>query len=84
MEIKLFIRFLVFILLLIGMFFNRRLKAQKKNHSLQVNQLQYCINIHKSQVTFRDKKLNKYDFLRYNLSESLVMQEEMKCFEYLT
>ncbi len=72
---------IVFFGLLMGgiwLFFVSKMKKNSQIHTLQVQSLRQAISIHKSQITIRNNTLNKYDFQRYNLSETLISQEILK------
>ena len=58
-------------------FFQRKLVLQG-THRTVVYSLEMGIEKHQRQLSCRDKNLNKYHFLRYNLSEALVEQPEIK------
>lgn len=47
-------------------------------HTQQLFLLKEEIMRHTSQVNFRNKSLDKYHFLTYNLEEALVIQAEIK------
>ncbi|MFC7356748.1 hypothetical protein ACFQO1_03540 [Jejudonia soesokkakensis] len=55
---------------------NRKLKM---NHGIAVTFLKKHILKHRSEVRFRQKNLDTYDFLEYNLSQALVVQNDINC-----
>ncbi len=52
----------------------------KENHNIKIKFLKKQIHIHKSQIQKREKGLQNYDFLKYNLKESLLVQPEINLF----
>ncbi len=53
---------------------------QKKATQLHLQNLRFCtegISTHKQQIERRQDYLNKYDFLRQNISEALHVQQEI-------
>jgi len=72
-----FALFLIAVLIIYGYFrkiFNKlRISSSKKE-----NQLIQTISIHHLQLQRRKLGLDRYDFLKYNLSEALIIQPEIK------
>ncbi len=54
---------------------NRELRA---GFSEKVARWEDRIRVNERQILTRDKGLNRYDFLKYNLGEALVVQPEIK------
>jgi hypothetical protein len=70
---------LMLLLLFIGLmvwFFNTK-NAMGRLHNQNVSILESAICNNRNQINFRNSKLNRYDFLKYNLEESLVLQPEI-------
>lgn len=53
---------------------NRKLKQK---HERKLLQLKKKYEIHSNQLGLREQHLNRYDFLKYNLSEALVVQPKI-------
>lgn len=71
---------LVLVLTLIGIvvwFFNTK-KSIAHPHNQNIAMLESAIYKHRCQLNFRTFHLNKYDFVKYNLDEALVVQPEIK------
>ncbi|MEP2935915.1 MAG: hypothetical protein ABJM06_14110 [Gilvibacter sp.] len=73
-----FIAGLLLIVLSILLVFRHKNKKIKQAHSIKTAGLDMALSLHKTQLQFRQKSLNRYDFLRYNLEEALVVQPEIK------
>ncbi len=58
--------------------FYKENKKLKQNHFNSTHALQQSISLHKTQIRFREKGLEHYRFLKYNLEESLVLQPKIK------
>lgn len=69
--------FLLLIVAIIMSFFYRENKKTRQNHSEIIVILKSAINLHQSQIHFRNAGLQKYDFTKYNLSEALILQPEI-------
>ncbi len=52
-------------------------KKIRRDHSEIMGVLKKSINLHHSQIHFRNAGLQKYDFTKYNLSEALLLQPEI-------
>ena len=68
----------VIILVGIVMVFHKKNKHLKKEHRFKTDGLKLDLAMHDTQIQFRQTSLNSYDFLRYNLSEALVVQPRIK------
>lgn len=55
-------------------FTNRR---KETLHFQKIASLEHSLQKHKREIAERDKNLNRYDFLKYNLTEALVIQEKI-------
>jgi hypothetical protein len=66
------------ILLSICVILYKKNQVVKKKHALKVQTLQKSIKLHKHQIEIRNKNLNKYQFLTYNLDESLRVQTRIQ------
>ena len=66
----------VFVGLLLGFF--KKNQEIKLSHVQKIQTLNQSILLHKTQLTFRDKGLLQYNFLKYNLDESLIVQPNIK------
>lgn len=60
---------------MIYFFIERR--VSKKEHHNRVTALGQAISVHRSQQIIRNKNLDKYHLLRYNLSDSLIIQQKI-------
>ena len=49
-----------------------------RQHSRKILSIEQEISMHKTQINFRDKGLQKYNFQIYNLNDSLRVQSEIK------
>jgi hypothetical protein len=71
---------LVLLLTIIGIvvwFFNAK-KSLGQAHSQNVAMLESAIYNNRNQLNFRTLHLNRYDFLKYNLDEVLVVQSDIE------
>ncbi len=71
------ITLILLVCLMIFLFFYKKNNWIKRSHYQQVLQLQQELSLHKTQINFRLKRLQTYNFERYNLSESLQVQSEI-------
>lgn len=69
---------IVLILALIWLLFYRKNKRLTAVHRDQTDSLKIEVSLHQSQIEFRQESLNRYDFLRYNIKEALIVQQEIK------
>lgn len=71
-----------YLCLLIGiLFFHYRIiNALKANHIQKKNSIKDQVNYQKTQIQIRKKGLCNYDFLKYNLRESLLVQSDIQLF----
>ncbi len=46
-------------------------------HSENISVLERAMTLHRSQIDFRKYNLNNYDFLKYNLQDTLVVQPKI-------
>jgi len=53
-------------------------KEIEQAHRFRVELINKTISLQKEQINFRIKSLQGYDFLKYNLNESLILQPEIK------
>lgn len=65
---------------LIVVLFYEKNRLIKINHKMEMVSINEAINLHKTQISLRNNGLNNYDFIKYNLKESLVVQSEIKLF----
>jgi len=71
---------LVLLISLIGLvvwFFNVN-NSMGRLHKQNISILESAIYNNRNQINFRNSKLNRYDFLKYNLDEALVVQQEIQ------
>lgn len=71
---------LVMLLSLIGLvvwFFNVN-NSMGRLHKQNISILESAIYNNRNQINFRNSKLNRYDFLKYNLDEALAVQPEIQ------
>jgi len=72
---------ITFVVLLISMllvfFFARSNSNMLRQHRVRIRSLSNSVALERSQINFRENRLNRYDFLRYNLNEALVVQPEI-------
>lgn len=79
--IPLFILLIVICLIgAITLWFFKKNKNLKTKHNLEMTVIKDAIIIHNSQMNNRDSGLNLYNFLKYNLDESLKVQSEINLF----
>lgn len=62
----------------IVLFYFKKIKEMKHIHIQKIQGIQQAILLHKTQLSYRDKGLLHYNFLKYNLDESLKAQPEIK------
>ena len=82
MDLLSFIILLIFtfFLVMILLFFFRNNKELKLQHIEEVNGIKKSILIHKTQIKVRNNGLNSYNFIKYNLNDSLKVQSEINLF----
>ncbi|WP_114491988.1 hypothetical protein [Candidatus Ulvibacter alkanivorans] len=72
---------ITFVVLLISLllvfFFARSYSNMLRQHRVRIRSLSNSVALERSQINFRENRLNQYDFLRYNLNEALVVQPEI-------
>ena len=75
---------LLFLSMLFGLVIRFRLKEKQleQQHLEHILVLENAISLNKGQMRTRNKGLGCYDFLKYNLDESLVVQPEIKIERY--
>ncbi len=73
---------LVFMALFLAVVFLFLLENKKRyqEHQKAIKGIKQSITIHNDQMNFRNDNLQKYNFLKYNLRESLVVQIEIEQF----
>jgi len=71
-----FLLSILFASLLAGilLYFFRKNKELKLEHTQQIYSINQSIILHKTQLIYRNKGLLQYNFLKYNLDESLKVQ----------
>lgn len=75
-----FIILFIIISLIIGImlyFFNKN-KEIERVYLYKIGEINQTISLHKEQINYRIKSLQGYDFLKYNLNESLIPQPKIK------
>lgn len=78
MNFTLYISFGFFGILGLALFyFSKENKKLASKHSESINTLQTDINCNKKQIAIRNNGLNKYQFLKHNLDEALVLQPKI-------
>jgi len=79
MLIEQFVIVFMFFCLIAGlmMYFFSKNKEIKQVHRYKVEVINKSISLHKEQINFRINNLKGYDFLKYNLQESLIPQAEI-------
>jgi len=77
LQFFIFILFISINIVLLLCFFRNK-KILEKNHHQQIIKLQQQISLQKTQINYRTKGLQEYNFLKYNLNESLQVQPEIK------
>lgn len=75
---------LLFLSMLFGLVIRFRLKEKQleQQHMEYILVLENAISLNQGQMGTRKKWLDRYDFLKYNLDESLVVQPEIKIERY--
>lgn len=66
------------ILVTILVFFLLKMKTLKNRHSQKMASLRGDFSLNKRQLLFREKNLDTYNFLKYNLSEALRPQFDIE------
>lgn len=61
----------------LGLYFQNKNRSLKQHAIAQQGYLIEEALKHKNQIQFREKGLNTYHFLQYNLDEALVVQSEI-------
>ena len=71
---------LLIMILVLGILFAFRayIGKVKLQHLRNMQQLHLAIGKHKVQISIRNKSLDNYNFLSYNISEALVIQPNIK------
>lgn len=71
---------IVFVILSSGLMFwyYKTKNALVAQHFSKTSNLKTAIAIHQKQIAYRTSSLNKYDFVKYNLNEALVIQADIK------
>ena len=59
------------------LYFFRKKKVLEKSHHQQILKFQQQLFLQKAQLNFRKNGLQKYNFMKYNLNESLLVQSEI-------
>lgn len=75
-----FIILFIIISLIIGImlyFFNKN-KEIERVYLYKIGEINQTISLHKEQINYRINSLQCYDFLKYNLNESLIPQPKIK------
>ena len=65
---------------MIVLFFFRNNKELKFQHIEEINIIKKSILINKTQIKIRNEGLNSYNFIKYNLKDSLIVQSEINLF----
>ena len=75
-----FLLFLLFACVLAGivLYFFKKTQEIKQAHIQKLQTINQSISLQKTQLNFRDKGLLQYNFLKYNLEESLKVQPDIK------
>ena len=60
------------------MLFFKTKKTMYRIHNQNILDLESNISKNRFQINFRNDSLNKYDFLKFNLNEALVVQFEIQ------
>ncbi len=53
-------------------------RAITQIHNEKISALEIAISTNSFQINFRNSNLNNYDFLKFNLNESLIIQPEIQ------
>ena len=67
----------VAVLLLQVLLHEREVKQHQDYHGKRLHELLTELELHTGQMKARNKGLDRYDFLRYNLSDALVIQPQI-------
>ena len=75
-----FLFLLVFtvVIAVIILFFYHKNQGIKKVHRQKLQYIHQSISLHKNQIKSREKGLTNYNFLKFNLEESLRVQADIK------
>jgi cell division protein FtsL len=68
----------VIVSVLIVVYFYFKNRILKEQHHTQVRTLEENISTHLNNIIYRNNGLSVYDFLKYNLDESLLVQHSIK------
>ena len=71
---------LLFAVVLVGilLYFFIKHRNLKLKHLYKTDSIRHSILLNKNQMTYRDKGLLEYSFIKYNLDESLRVQLDIK------
>lgn len=58
-------------------YFYAAAKTTRSSHLQTLVSLEHEIELHENQISIRQQGLQRYNFLQYNLGESLVVQKEI-------
>ena len=64
--------------LLLWLIFKNKNQKMQGIYAEKITQLNTQLEINKKQIHIRSSGLNRYDFLKYNLLEALVVQSEIR------
>lgn len=68
----------VLAILFLWLYFKINTIKINKSYVNKVVKMEQEIRMHKSQIFHRQQALNRYDFLKYNISEALLIQFEIR------
>ncbi|HPF10926.1 MAG TPA: hypothetical protein PKW08_01970 [Flavobacteriaceae bacterium] len=67
-----------FTALLVWGFFKTSNQKLRRTNALELQALEQKLTSHSLQISYRQQALDRYHFLKYNLSEALQVQPEIK------
>ncbi len=77
-SLQIIILAVVVVCIVLWVFFRIKNNKIKLVFSEKIQALYSELNTHTTQVAKRSEGLNRYDFLKYNLREALIIQEQIK------
>lgn len=70
--------FLLLSVMALFLLFFKKKNAMFRIHNQNILDLESAICNNRNQINYRNSNLNRYNFLKYNLNEALLVQHEIK------
>jgi lipopolysaccharide export system protein LptC len=77
MSLLLILLILLGVMIVVVYYFHKQNRAEQELHMQNLAHFQKSITQHQNQIVKRSQGLMTYDFLKYNLSEALLVQPEI-------